>query len=242
MNQEADVSRSTLPAEELAAYAALGGIPTEDRPLTDTLQQVAQLAKQVLTGAPEVSVTLLQERHAHTAAYTGELALHLDERQYDTGSGPCVDAALTGQNIRLSMDDEPDGLYPDFRHVALRQGVTHSLSIAMPVTARAAGALNLYSSSGSVFGGSTERVATHFAGFAGIVLANMGHRQDAVALAGELQHAADSRAVIEQAKGILMAQKGCSPEQAFQLLVGLSQKQNRKLRVLAREVVDDAMR
>ena len=52
----------------------------------------------------------------------------------------------------------------------------------------------------------------------------------------------ESQPVIEQAKGILMAQTGCSAEEAFGMLRRASQRTNRPLRELAREVVDRARR
>jgi AmiR/NasT family two-component response regulator len=49
-----------------------------------------------------------------------------------------------------------------------------------------------------------------------------------------------SRAVIEQVKGILMGQRRCTTQDAFDLLVRLSQDTNRKLREVAQALVDDA--
>ena len=46
-----------------------------------------------------------------------------------------------------------------------------------------------------------------------------------------------SRATIEQAKGIIMAHKHCSPDEAFQVLVRASQRENRKLREIAELIV-----
>jgi hypothetical protein len=43
--------------------------------------------------------------------------------------------------------------------------------------------------------------------------------------------------VIEQAKGIIMAQHGCAPEEAFALLREVSQRANVKLHVLAAQIV-----
>lgn len=57
-------------------------------------------------------------------------------------------------------------------------------------------------------------------------------------LAEQLQAAMDSRAVIEQAKGVLMGQQHCTPDKAFDRLVALSQQSNRKLRDVARALVD----
>ncbi len=47
-------------------------------------------------------------------------------------------------------------------------------------------------------------------------------------------------AVIEQAKGMLMAAQSCSADEAFDLLVRASQRSNRKLRDIAQELVDKA--
>jgi len=58
-------------------------------------------------------------------------------------------------------------------------------------------------------------------------------RQENAQLRGSL----DARAVIEQAKGMLMARHECSAERAFELLVGLSQSEQRKVRDIAADMV-----
>ena len=52
-----------------------------------------------------------------------------------------------------------------------------------------------------------------------------------------MRQAMENRAVIEQAKGILMARHRCGPDQAFRMLVEASQRDNRKLRDVAAAVV-----
>ena len=56
---------------------------------------------------------------------------------------------------------------------------------------------------------------------------------------GQLKSAIASRDVIGQAKGIIMERDGCTEDQAFELLVKLSQSTNRKLRDIAQDVVDE---
>ena len=51
-----------------------------------------------------------------------------------------------------------------------------------------------------------------------------------------------SRAVIDQAIGIVMAQQRGTPEQAFAALRTISQRRNVKLRVVAAELVDTISR
>ena len=57
----------------------------------------------------------------------------------------------------------------------------------------------------------------------------------------DLRAALRTRAVIEQAKGVLIARHGCSPDEAFRMLAGASQRNNRKLREIAAGVVASAM-
>jgi AmiR/NasT family two-component response regulator len=52
-----------------------------------------------------------------------------------------------------------------------------------------------------------------------------------------MQAAMEHRAVIEQAKGIVMAQQHCTPDEAFAPLSKLSQDTNRKLRDVATTLV-----
>ncbi len=56
----------------------------------------------------------------------------------------------------------------------------------------------------------------------------------------QLRTAMISRAVIEQAKGVLMLLTGCGDQVAFDLLTHISSHTHRKVREIAQEVVDSA--
>lgn len=56
----------------------------------------------------------------------------------------------------------------------------------------------------------------------------------------KLREALDSRAVIEQAKGVLMGRHGCDPDQAFDFLGAMARRQHRKIRLVAAWVVERA--
>jgi PAS domain S-box-containing protein len=64
----------------------------------------------------------------------------------------------------------------------------------------------------------------------------------AVQLADQMRRAMENRAVIEQAKGMLIAAHGCSPDEAFQMLSAHSQRTNRKVREVATAMVEGARR
>jgi hypothetical protein len=86
--------------DEPNVYAALSEIVFADQPLATVLEKAANLAKQVLPESPEVLVTLIAGNRPRTAAFTGSLAVQLDDRQYDDGFGPCLDAAVAAQTRR----------------------------------------------------------------------------------------------------------------------------------------------
>ncbi len=206
------------------------------RSLSETMQQVAELARRVVPMATEVSITLVENDRPRTAAFTGPLAVPLDERQYETGFGPCLGAAATGQTIRTDTAD-PDGLYPAFAQAARRNGIRHTLSVPLPIPGRVVGAMNLYGAGEKPFDEEAEVDVSSLAGYVAILLANAAMYTDAVDLADQLRLAMASRAVIEQAKGIVMAQNGGDPDEAFTTLARLSQTRNVKLRDLAEDVV-----
>jgi len=221
---------------EVAVYAALSRIALGGRPLDQTLGEVAVLAKRALPEAPESSVTLLSEDRPRTAAFSEAVALRLDQRQYDDGHGPCLDAAASGGTVQVVMDD-PDGPYPHFRQLAQREGITHSLSVGIPAAGRITAALNLYSATGA-FTADSMRITGTFAGVAGLALATVGRYDDAAAVAVQLQEALASRALINRAQGVLMAQLRCSRDEAFATLIRRSQEQGVKLQAVAQSVVD----
>jgi GAF domain-containing protein len=224
-----------------AAFAELSKIMLGEQQLSQTLARVAELAKQTIPGAAEVSVTLLHDSEVATVVFTGALASQLDERQYEAGFGPCVDAALSGTTIAIE-DTTDSPTYPDFARLASRQGITHTMSIGLPVQRRTIGALNVYGADHAAFDEATQELAIGFASYAAVALANADLYTSTAQLAANLQRALESRAVIDQAKGILMRDHRCSPDAAFDLLVQRSQTSNRRLREIAQEIVDDAQR
>ena len=181
-------------------------------------------------------MTLLDDNRARTVAFTGDVAVQLDERQYETDFGPCMHAALTGDTIVIS-DTGGDDRYRDFGAVAARAGIGSSLSVGMPVPQRVVGALNIYARAPGAFDEAAVELAQQFAGFGAVALVNAALVESQVALATQLEQAMGSRAVIEQAKGILMGRLTCDADQAFAELVRWSQRSNRKLHDIAADIV-----
>jgi GAF domain-containing protein len=224
------------PMDPTDAFAELGRIKLADTDLHGVLTRVAELARSTVPGALEVSVTLVGGKGAHTAAFTGPLALELDERQYEAGHGPCLDASAAAATFSIP-DMVGERRWPDWTVRALAAGVHSSMSIGLPIQESVTGALNVYAGKPDAFDDDAIILAQTFAGYAAVALAN-AHLYDSTAtLAQHMQAAMQSRAVIEQAKGIIMGERRCSADEAFRILTKVSQDSNRKLRDVASALV-----
>jgi GAF domain-containing protein len=218
------------------AFAELGRMKLGERDLRTVLGRVAELARQTLPGMAGASVTLVESDRAYTAAFTGQLALDLDETQYQDGFGPCLAAAQSAGTVTVP-DMAAETRWPAFARQALAAGVHSSLSVALPLQEAVLGALNIYATQPCAFDQDAVELARTFAGYAAVAIANARLYQNTAALAEDMRRAMETRAVIEQAKGILVAQRHCTPEQAFELLTRLSQTTHRKLRDCAADLV-----
>jgi transcriptional regulator with GAF, ATPase, and Fis domain len=221
--------------------AALSRFFVGDGTLQETLGRVTHLSVDAVTPADLAGITMPVEGRDRTAVFTDEMAVEIDQAQYDSGEGPCVDCFHERKLTQIRSTRE-DGPWPEFRRVAAEHGIESTLSLPLMVDKGAVGALNLYSRSVDAFGADDIERASLFASQAAIVLANAQAYWNAQEMSVGLSEAMKSRAVIEQAKGMLMAAQGCDEETAFGLLVKASQRENRKLRDVARRIVDDAIR
>ena len=222
------------------AFQELGRITLSEHSLDNVMEKVAQLTKRTVPGAGEVSVTLLERGKASTVAFTGQLAVDLDERQYQRGHGPCLEAIDGVEPVRIDSM-RSDRRWKDWAVEASRAGAGSSLSIPVPLQREVSAALNLYATDEHAFDDDAVELASTFAAYAGVALANAHLHQAQGKVAEQLQQAMQSRAVIEQAKGILMGTRRCTPDEAFNILVELSQRSNRKLRDVAAALVAKAV-
>jgi GAF domain-containing protein len=217
---------------------ALGRFVVDEAPLDGFMERIAKTAVELIDPVAEASITFMRGgERSWTVASTGGMATQLDEAQYVLGHGPCIDAAAGGTPV-LIRDLERDDRWRDYAPIAVEAGVQSSLSMPFPLQQHVLAALNLYSCERDGFSDDHLRIAHEIASAAAVGVANAVLYESAAQLAAELQHAMRSRATIEQAKGIVMAQSGLDPDAAFDVLVRASQRENRKLRELASELVE----
>lgn len=208
--------------------------PAED--LQAVLSRTGELAKRVLPDCEDVGLRLHDEGRPKTGAFTGGVAEILEGVQDREGEGPAIEASRTGRTclFRSSEDDR----WPRFREAAEKAGIGAAAAFPLVIAGRPAGAMTAYARPPDAFDEPVREAGELLAQHAGAALCNAWLYDDCLGLVDQLNQALASRGVIERAKGILMERKGCSAEDAFDLLRRVSQNQNRKLRDVAREVLD----
>lgn len=218
---------------------ALDRVVESAETVDEALNSLVELAKHEIPGADEVSMTLVENDQGMTVASTGQLATDLDERQYETGWGPCLDAGVSGETLVI-RDVHTDDRWPEYLPKAREAGLGSSMSVPMPLRPDVGGALNVYSRTADAFDEAAEQFGRTFAAVAALVISQARRYSTVAQQARTLQEAMRSRAVIEQAKGILMAVRRIDGDEAFADLVRASQRSHVKLRDVAAKIVSDA--
>jgi GAF domain-containing protein len=223
-----------------ASLGALARFFVGDGSAEETLTRVAELSVEALEPVTLAGITMPIEGRPRTAVFTDDLAPEIDRAQYDQGEGPCL-AAFEERRITAIESTREDGAWPAFRAAAAAHGVGSTLSLPLVVDDTAVGALNLYAREERAFSADDRAQAELFASQAAIVLANARAYWEARELSLGLSEAMKSRAVIEQAKGILMGAEGVDEDAAFDILVAASQRENLKVREIATRIVANAV-
>jgi GAF domain-containing protein len=156
--------------------------------------------------------------------------------QYEAGDGPCLHAAQHNQQVRID-DMSADERWPKFASQAESAGILSSLSVPLVPGGEPVGALSLYAPRARAFGPEETSRAVAFAGHASGALALARRMASCNDLTDQLRSSMASRAVIDQALGVIMATERCPQDTAFAMLRNASQNTNIKLRDLAVTIV-----
>lgn len=215
-------------AASLSAAASSGPLAPE---------HVVQFAARAVPRAQHCGLTLVRPgRRPETVAATGPIPRQVDEVQYSTGEGPCLQASSdspdSGEVVR-SPNLLEDDRWPKFVAQCVEQTPVRSmLGVKLILAGNDRGALNFYSESLDTFTEEDAAMGAIFAPFAALALQNSLHARDVANLETALQ----SSRQIGTAMGILMARQLITSDQAFAQLSAASQLLNRKLRDIAADV------
>jgi hypothetical protein len=199
------------------------------------LQQLTELAIQLIPGSAAAGVVAATDT---TWVYTSvpPEAGQLHRGQMQAGEGPVVEAIRYGEARRID-DTKQEQRWPEACQEMAGLGFGSCLILPLRTDRKPGGALVVYGREPEAFTGAGHDIALLFAAQGGVAMRNAAAYRNCRELVANLQTAIESRAVIEQAKGILVAEHGCDPEIAFKELSRMSQRTNRKVRDISADLV-----
>jgi GAF domain-containing protein len=218
-------------------YEALSRVVIVDRALADVLQEITDIGKAAIPISEAASVTLIRDGKAFTGAYRGEVAIQSENLQYALDYGPCLDAGRAGLVFVIS-DMRTEQRWPDYTAQVIEHGVLSSLSVPLPFQGASIGALNHYARRPAAFDDGDVARGEAIATLLAVAVVNAEHGARSVEEAANMRRAMESRATIEQAKGILMERHRMTADAAFTVLSHASQRSNMKLRDVADRLVE----
>jgi len=233
-------------AELDAGLRGLAGIVAGAQGVIDLLRDVAEFAALAIPGVDGAGVALIDARHGISSVRTWaatELLVHeIDTVQYDElNEGPCI-TCMESRRPTVSGSLGSDSRWPHFGGRVARMRVHSALALPLIVGDQVIGSINAYAKGRDAFAEHAVRLGSQFARPAAVSVYNAQLLANAHERTLQLQRALDSRAVIDQAIGIIRSRSGSTAEEAFQRLTHFSQTQNVKLHAVAERLVEDAVR
>lgn len=224
------------PLDLAAAYAELQNLILDGPDVTDFLDELTVVAAAIVPGT-HCGITLRRDGEIATVAHSDAVAMRLDEIQYSRGRGPCLEAMRQGARIEVP-DMSVEERWGDYAAHALSNGIHSVFSLPLTLDGETVGALNLFATAPHAFTGPDIARAEAFTGQATTALTILLRHARHTALDDELREALATRAVIDQALGILMVTRKISSRDAFETLRHTSQTTNRKVSTIAAELIE----
>lgn len=219
----------------------LAGLSVAGHPLEESLRHIAALAVRAVPGADGAGLTLLEEGRADTVVTADTFVAEVDAIQYGIGQGPCIDAAALGVTV-VSGSLGGDHRWLRFGSRVARLGVHSAVSLPLLVGDGVVGALNVYAHDKHAFDGRAASLGELFAAPAAIAAQNAHVVAEALRTAARLEAGREDRALVDQAVGIMIARTGGTPAEALERLRALSHHEHARMPVLARTIVEEAVR
>ncbi len=163
---------------------------------------------------------------------------HLERVQLEHDEGPCI-SSFRDRELVCVEDLRTDERWPAFASTALSSGICAVLASPIPYNQQAIGVVGVVSEDRHPWSPEGELALLAFTDLAALLIASMVQAEEQGALATQLQGALDSRAAIEQAKGVLMHQHGISAREAFDRIRSQARTERRKVRDIAVQIVDN---
>lgn len=204
----------------------------------DLLQTLAERCVDLLD-VDAAGILLADQRGNLTlVAASTEQARLLELFQLQDEEGPCLDCYHSGQAVTCSDLAAHPQQWPRFTTAAHQAGFAAVQAFPLRLRDQVLGAMNLFSSAPGALSPENASVAQALADVATIGITHERTLREHQLITEQLQHALNSRIVIEQAKGMLAERGQIDVGEAFVLLRAYARNHNQQLSAVARQVID----
>lgn len=155
--------------------------------------------------------------------------------------GPCLDCYRTGKPVVNQDLATVNGRWPRFSTIAMAAGFRAADAIPMRLRQQVIGALNLFRTETGSLSDDDVLVAQALADIATIAILQHRTAFETNAVNDQLNHALNSRIVIEQAKGMIAEHGKLDMQQAFTRLRNHARNHNLRLVEVATDVVNGTL-
>jgi len=225
----------------VAAFVSMAGSLVVGNDITDLLDRLAEDCARLLD-VTAVGLLLADRRGVlHVLATSSVRVADLEAFQAQRGQGPCHDCYLDGQAVNVPDLAAEAHRWPEFAALAATAGVASVHAVPMRLRDNVLGALNLFGATPGPLEASDLRLAQALADVATIALIQDRAATDREAVHEQLQHALDSRVVLEQAKGVLAHSGDLDVTAAHGVLRLYAKDHNLTLAALAQALVSRAL-
>ena len=234
---EAAAEHKISPATLGRMLVSAGRSINDEDDLLSLLQRVAAIAQEAIGGADSIGVTIDLGGRVYTAVHTDDRTLRVDEEQYDAGEGPCLHASRHRTIVLVDCEDAM-ARWPRFTAAARKEGIRSFLAAPLFSAECTLGSFNLYGRGRHAFDSLDAEILDLLTAAVSRAIGDFARFKSALDAAESIQRAMQTRAPIEQAKGVLMAIHGVDADQAFDMLRRHSQDTNVPVRVIAAEFLE----
>lgn len=217
-------------ADRTAALLSLRAA-TEER----SLRQLTELAASQVAGCLAANVAVWRDGEVTARASSHPEPARLVDVQLASGRGPIIDA-LTGGGLVSCADTLTETRWPEFCAAALRMGLRSC--IVLTASDQALVTLSLYGLRPRSIDPNQVQLAELLVAYGGALVGAVADYGDSRRLADQLRDAAGSRAIVDQAKGILMHALGCNAADALERMRQVSQRTNLRATEVAQRIID----
>ena len=186
---------------------------------------------------------ILSDQHGQlqVVASTSNRAQVLELFELQSAEGPCLDCFSTGRVVANVDLAEAENRWPRFSAASLEAGYRSAHAIPLRLRDQVIGAMNLFCFEQSTLSADDLALGQALADVATIGLLQERAVRESGLIAEQLQTALNSRVLIEQAKGVLLARASVDVDEAFRLMRNHSRQNNQLLRDVATAVIDGSL-